>query len=60
MHTTVIRSLLVVALAATPFAASAQPSWGAESSSAPSTSTSQKANQAADKAVYKPIEYQNA
>jgi curli biogenesis system outer membrane secretion channel CsgG len=60
MHTSAARILLAVALAATPFAASAQPSWGAESSSAPSTSTSQKANQAADKAVYKPIEYQNA
>ncbi|MGH8616536.1 MAG: hypothetical protein ACREUW_02505 [Burkholderiales bacterium] len=60
MHTTVIRALLAAALAAAPFAASAQPSWGAGSSSAPSTSTSQKANEAADKAVYKPIEYQNA
>src|SRR5258706_16228370 len=38
----------------------AQPRWGAESSPSPSTSTSQKANEAADRAVYKPIEYSNA
>ncbi len=38
----------------------AQPRWGAESSSSPGTSTSQKANEAADRAVYKPIEYTNA
>ena len=38
----------------------AQPRWGSESSPAPATSTSQKANDAADRAVYKPIEYTNA
>src|SRR5689334_5132365 len=38
----------------------AQPRWGSESSPAPSTSTSQKANEAADRAVYKPVEYSNA
>jgi hypothetical protein len=38
----------------------AQPRWGAESSPAPSTSTSQKTNEAADRAVYKPVEYTNA
>ena len=38
----------------------AQPTWGAESSPAPATSTSQKANAAADRAVYKPVAYTNA
>ena len=42
--------------------AAAQPKWGAESSPSPNTggTTSQKANEAADRAVYKPIEYTNA
>ncbi len=42
--------------------ATAQPRWGAESSPTPSAgaSTSQKANAAADRAVYKPVEYANA
>jgi hypothetical protein len=56
----IIRCFAILGLAALPLAAAAQPSWGSESSSAPSTSTSQKANEAADKAVYKPIEYMNA
>jgi hypothetical protein len=60
MHTTITRCIAILGLAVLPLAAAAQPTWGSESSSAPSTSTSQKANQAADKAVYKPIEYQNA
>ena len=38
----------------------AQPRFGSDSSPAPATSTSQKANDAADRAVYKPIEYTNA
>jgi len=37
----------------------AQPRWGSESSPAPQTSTSQKANESADKAVYKSVEYTN-
>ena len=60
MPASIVRTLLAAALAMAPLAASAQPTWGAESSSSPSTSTSQKANEAADKAVYKPIVYQNA
>src|SRR5450631_2921766 len=38
----------------------AQPRWGSESSPSPSTSTSQKTNEAADRAMYKPVEYSNA
>ena len=54
-------SLAAGALLALSGAAShAQPRWGAESSPSPSTSTSQRANEAADRAVYKPIEYSNA
>ena len=45
------------ALFALSGASHAQPRWGSESSPAPATSTSQKANEAADRAVYKPIEY---
>ncbi len=48
------------ALLALSGASQAQPRWGSESSSAPATSTSQKTNEAADRAVYKPIEYSNA
>ncbi len=48
------------ALFALSGAGNAQPSWGPGSSPSPSTSTSQKANEAADRAVYKPIEYSNA
>ena len=56
----------IVALAALLLAwaalATAQPKWGSESSPTPNagTGTSQKANEAADRAVYKPIEYTNA
>jgi hypothetical protein len=40
----------------------AQPKWGAESSAAPNSGgkTSQQANAAADRTVYKPVEYTNA
>jgi len=48
------------ALIAVSGAAHAQPRWGSESSPSPSTSTSQKTNEAADRAVYKPVEYTNA
>ena len=48
------------ALLAWPLASQSQPRWGSESSPSPSTSTSQKANEAADRAVYKPVEYTNA
>ena len=53
---------LGTALLACASLALAQPKWGAESSPAPKTggTTSQKANEAADRAVYKPIEYTNA
>ena len=47
-------------LALSGAAGHAQPRWGAESSPSPSTSTSQTANEAADRAVYKPVEYSNA
>jgi len=42
--------------------AQAQPTWGAESSANPNagSSTSQKANEAADRTMYRPIEYTNA
>ena len=43
--------------------AQAQPTWGAESSAnrrTPAPSTSQKANEAADRTMYRPIEYTNA
>ena len=42
--------------------ATAQPRWGAESSPTPNAGggTSQKANAAADRAVYRPVEYTNA
>jgi hypothetical protein len=53
-------SLAASALLAISGAGHAQPRWGAESSSAPATSTSQKTNEAADRALYKPIEYPNA
>jgi hypothetical protein len=56
----IILSLAAGALVALAGAAQAQPRWGSESSPAPSTSTSQRANEAADKAVYKPVEYSNA
>jgi len=42
--------------------AQAQPTWGSESSGSPTagSSTSQKANAAADSTMYRPIEYTNA
>lgn len=42
--------------------ATAQPRWGAESSASPTagSGTSQQANAAADRTLYKPIEYTNA
>jgi len=56
----IVLGLAAVALFAQSGVGHAQPRWGAESSSAPSTSTSQKTNEAADRAVYKPVEYSNA
>ena len=41
-------------------AAQAQPRFGSESSPAPQTSTSQRTNEAADRGMYKPVEYSNA
>ncbi len=38
----------------------AQPHWDSDSNPAPSTSTSEKTNQAADKALYKSVDYSNA
>ncbi len=61
MHS--VRSTMLAAAAtllAWSAASHAQPRWGSESSPSPSTSTSQKANEAADRAVYKPVEYTNA
>ena len=55
-----LSSMAVTLLAMYGSLAHAQPRWGSESSPAPATSTSQKANEAADRAVYKPIEYSNA
>lgn len=63
MNIRLVRTLLSLAagaLFAVSGASQAQPRWGSESSPSPSTSTSQKANEAADRAVYKPIEYPNA
>lgn len=57
---TIILNLAAGTLLALSASAHAQPRWGADSSPSPSTSTSQKANDAADRAVYKPIEYPNA
>ena len=53
---------LGAALLAGASLALAQPKWGAESSPAPRTggTTSQQANEAADRTLYKPIEYRNA
>ncbi len=58
--TKIAMSLVAGALLALSGASHAQPRWGSESSSAPATSTSQKTNEAADRAVYKPVEYSNA
>jgi hypothetical protein len=53
---------LSLALAVMTTAAVAQPRWGSESSPVPNagSGTSQKANEAADRTIYKPIEYTNA
>ncbi len=56
---TISQSSLGLALLAAATLAAAQPTFGNPSPSAGGT-TSQKANQAADQAVYKPVEYQNA
>jgi hypothetical protein len=57
-----LNPLLGVALLAGTSPALAQPSWGAESSANPNAGreTSQKTNEAADRVMYKPIEYTNA
>ena len=59
---TLMRASLGIAFAASAAAAPAQPKWGAESSPSPNTggTTSQKANEAADRAAYRPVEYTNA
>ncbi len=59
---TLMRASLGIAFAASAAAALAQPKWGAESSPSPNTggTTSQKANEAADRAAYRPVEYTNA
>jgi hypothetical protein len=53
---------LILGGIATAGTAQAQPTWGSESSGSPTagTSTSQKANAAADSTMYRPIEYTNA
>jgi hypothetical protein len=63
MHATLSRIVLGASGAALIMLAGAghaQPRWGSESSSAPPTSTSQKANEAADKAGYTAVDYSNA
>jgi hypothetical protein len=56
-----LAALILGGLAATG-TAQAQPTWGAESSANPNagSGTSQRANEAADRTVYRPIEYTNA
>jgi len=51
-----------LALAAGQATAQQPPTWGAESSASPTagSGTSQRANEAADRAMYRPIEYTNA
>jgi hypothetical protein len=56
----VVASLAIALLGIAPYLASAQPRWGSDSSPSPSTSTSQRTNEAADRAIYKEIEYTNA
>jgi curli biogenesis system outer membrane secretion channel CsgG len=53
---------LAAALLVLATAAGAQPRWGSESSPVPNpgSGTSQKANEAADRTIYKPVEYTNA
>jgi hypothetical protein len=62
MHSATRRIVLAVsgaALFAFAVSAQAQPTWGSESSPAPSTSTSQRTNERADKAMYREVEYVN-
>jgi curli biogenesis system outer membrane secretion channel CsgG len=56
-----LAALILGGLAATG-TAQAQPTWGAESSANPNagSGTSQRANEAADRTMYRPIEYTNA
>src|SRR5688572_5578269 len=56
----VVASLAIALLGVAPYLASAQPRWGSDSNPSPSTSTSQRTNEAADRAIYKEIEYTNA
>ncbi len=65
MNATRMPSIAVFAALLAGFVATqaqAQPTWGSESSPSPTAggSTSQKTNEAADKAMYKPIDYVNA
>jgi hypothetical protein len=55
-------SVVGLLLVAGPAGAQRPPTWGAESSPSPTagSSTSQRANEAADRGMYKPIEYTNA
>jgi hypothetical protein len=59
-----LAALLLLSALLLPIGAHAQqpPSWGAESNPSPTAGgdTSKKVNEAADKAMYKPIEYVNA
>ncbi len=57
LNTSALATAVCMALA-TP--ALAQPTWGAESNPSPAGDTSARANDAADKTLYKPIEYVHA
>src|SRR6476619_1818227 len=58
-HVTVVRTLLAALVIAGVSSAAAQPRFGNPSPTAGSE-TSQRANESADQAVYKPVEYMNA
>jgi hypothetical protein len=58
-HVTVVRSLLAALFIAGVSSAAAQPRFGNPSPTAGSE-TSQRANESADQAMYKPVEYMNA
>src|SRR3954470_20766311 len=58
-HVTVVRTLLAALVIAGVSSAAAQPRFGNPSPTAGSD-TSQRANESADQAVYKPVEYMNA
>ena len=58
-HVKLLSGIAAAALYVLSGASHAQPNFSG-SSPAPATSTSQKANEAADRAVYKPVEYSNA